>query len=245
MQQALAGSLHMNFATACQTFGAGTVEISLAMSTQNPLLLAGGVHDVLAGVVSAWKTISVYVDPLDFFGSTATSTLLGFGLSYGLAGQSLSQATLDAARSGVVGAMYSVSTGFGLGALAGFTAFRLGAGLAERHNREAQEVFAVDQASYELLIKVLCEADPSVATLLKAAKQAPRLPSHQPSLVRTDTSRVLPSTPRLLPSKPRLLPSHAPRLPAAAPRLASNVLTLPVDPPVLDSAYRAVFGKRA
>ena len=63
LMQALQGSLMMDFGTACQTFGMGSVEIGFAVATQNPLLVAGGVQNVFAGLVSTWQTISVYVVP--------------------------------------------------------------------------------------------------------------------------------------------------------------------------------------
>lgn len=152
---ALQGSLLMDFGTACQTFGIGGVEIGFAMASQNPLLLAGGVQNVLAGLVSAWQTVSVYVDPLEFLGAGGMSALLGFAVANGLVGENLSDATFTAVRSGTIGALFTVSSAFGFGALAGFVACQLGRALAQAHNRAASERLTVDRHSYDLLVKEL------------------------------------------------------------------------------------------
>lgn len=167
--QALQGSLPMDFDTACQTFGMGSVEILFAVQSQNPMLLAGGVQNVLAGIVSTWQTITVYVDPLDFLGAGGTSALLGFAVAHGLAGESLTDATLTAVRSGSIGALFTVSSAFGFGALAGFVACQLGRTLAQSHNRAASERLTVDRHSYELLIRELVAGNPLVGELIERA----------------------------------------------------------------------------
>lgn len=165
--QAFQGSLSMDFGTACQTFGMGGVEIFFAVGTQNPLLLAGGVQNVLAGLVSAWQTISVYVDPLDFFGAGGTSALLGFAVAHGLAGESLSNATKTAVRSGTIGALFTVSTAFGFGAIAGLMSYQLGKSLAQVHKRGTADLMKVDKNTYELLVKELMSGNPYIKDLLK------------------------------------------------------------------------------
>lgn len=181
LAQALHGALPMDFGTACQTFGVGSVELGLAMSTQNPLLLAGGLQDLLAGVVSTWQTFSVYVDPLELLGASGFSALLGFGIAHGLVGEDLKDATLDAIRSGAMGALYKVSAAFGYGALAGLLVCRLACALARKHNREEQALLSVDEHSCQLLIRELCSGNTDVLELLKrtetgeTVKQAPGL----------------------------------------------------------------------
>jgi len=208
--QALQGSLPMDFGTACQTFGMGSVELGFAVASQNPMLLAGGVQNVLAGLVSTWQTITVYVDPLDFFGSGATSALLGFAVAHGLAGESLTDASLTAVRSGTIGALFTVSSAFGFGALAGFVACQLGRTLAQSHNRAASERLTVDRHSYELLIKELVAGNPLVGELIE---------------------RALPKWG--LPEKHALLNAHAPTIEASFDILSSDSMILKTDPRVL------------
>jgi len=174
--QAIQGSLSMDFGTACQTFGMGSAEIFFAIGTQNPLLLAGGVQNVLAGIVSTWQTISVYVDPLDFFGAGGASALLGFAVAHGLAGESLSKATLTAVRSGTIGVLFTVSTAFGFGAIAGFMTYQVGKSLAQAHNRSAGERLKVDKHSYDLLIRELIAGNTHVSDLLEKAEPKWLLP---------------------------------------------------------------------
>ncbi len=167
--QALQGSLLIDFDTACQTFGIGSIEVAFAVTSQNPMLLAGGVQNVLAGLVSTWQTISVYVDPLDFLGAGGTSALLGFAVAHGLAGEKLSDAMFTAVRSGTIGALFTVSSAFGFGALAGFVACQLGKTLAQTHNSAASERLTVDRHSYDLLVKELVAGNALVGELIERA----------------------------------------------------------------------------
>lgn len=240
LTQALQGNLVMDFGTACQTFGTGGVEIGFAMATQNPLLLAGGIQDVLAGVVSTWKTYSVYVDPLDFFGAAGTSALLGFGIAHGLVGENLKDATLDAIRSGTIGALYSVSTAFGYGALAGFVVCRLAGALAKHHREIAQGQLSVDSHSYGLLIQELCSGNIAVKTLLANTepKWIPRLTEHF-SGIKLDDSPLSPldaSPLTRLDDSPLRLLDDSPARP-----LDASPLTLLDDTQNLLHIYRACF----
>jgi hypothetical protein len=234
--QALQGSLLLDFGTACQTFGMGSVEIGFAVATQNPMLLAGGVQNVLAGLVSTWQTITVYVDPLDFLGAGGTSALLGFAVAHGLAGESLTDATLTAVRSGSIGALFTVSSAFGFGALAGFVACQLGRTLAQSHNRAASERLTVDRHSYELLIKELVTGNPLVGELIERAmpnwgvpEKHALLNANAPTI---DASfDILSSDPMILKTVPRVL-SDAPR------ELSSIGLRIENDPDELLTIYR-------
>ena len=164
--QALSGALTMNTATFFDTFAEGGVEIALAAAAKNAWGLAafnpaiagylGGIENILAGIISAYKTLSVYVDPLVFFGSAGTSALIGFGISYGLAEGSLSNASIDSVRSGTVGAFFSFSPAFGFGALAGFVAFKLGKELAKNHNSLVKVLLKIDENSYSKLLDEMC-----------------------------------------------------------------------------------------
>lgn len=234
--QALQGSLPMDFNTACQTFGIGSIEIGFALATQNPLLLAGGMQNILAGIVSTWQSITVYVNPLDFLGAGATSALLGFAIAHGLAGESMTEAAMTAVRSGVVGALFTVSSAFGFGALCGFLACQLGETLAQAHNRSANEILAVDRHSYELLLKELIAGNPFVGYLLEIAKPKWAL-GHAPALLNIRAPALqLPlegpfSCPSLLNKEPFIL-NDEPTL------LRSGALLIGSDPEELGEIFR-------
>ena len=234
--QALQGSLSMDFGTACQTFGMGSAELGLAIATQNPLLLAGGVQNVFAGLVSTWNTFSVYVDPLDLLGAAGLSTLLGFAISHGIVGESLSNATLDAARSGVIGALFSISSAFGFGALSGFVACRLAKALAECHNQAGQARLTVDAHSYRMLVQELCGGNLQVRQLLD--KTYPRLILNEaPELIYTKKI-LLPSGKQSLSCKPKSLNSSSRSLKEESILLAAGPLRLSDDPKDLLHVFR-------
>lgn len=172
LMAAIQGQLNMDFGTALQTFGAGALELKLAMvATTNPLLMtAAGVQNILAGLVATWNTFSVYVDPLEVFGAAGVSALLGFGMAKCLVGEETTVATRDAIRSGTIGAMYSVSTAFGYGALAGFVVCRLANALASHHNNQSQNRLTVDPQAYQLLIETLRSGRTDVDEILAATK---------------------------------------------------------------------------
>ena len=144
--------------------------------TKNPILLAGGIENIAAGIASgvstAWNSVSIYVDPLIFFGSAGTSALIGFGLSYGLAGQSLSTASLNGIRSGAIGALFALSAGFGFGALAGFVAYGIGNKLAKIHNSSTRGLLTIDDNAYRLLLAELCNGNSDLVEFINRAEQS-------------------------------------------------------------------------
>jgi len=239
LAHAIEGALSMSFGTACQTFGMGTVELGFAIATQNPLLLAGGLQNVLAGLVSTWNTFSVYIDPLDLLGGAGTSALLGFAIAHGLAGESLGRASLDALRSGAMGGLYSVSSAFGFGALAGFVVCRLASALAKKHNALSQGRLTVDEHSYQLLVKELCAGNVEVEALLNRAepKWIGAQSENFSSLKQTTFSanaKALQSSVNTLDSRPRILCDDRKEILAVT-------LTLPDDPSWLSSVYKSAI----
>jgi hypothetical protein len=188
---ALAGKLEMDLAIACQTFGTGSVEIGLAVVTSNPLLLAGGLQDILAGLVATWNSMNVQIDPLEFFGAGFMSALIGFGLGYGIGGEQLSDSLLLASRSGVVAALFKVSMAFGFGALAAMAAVRIGQSLADQQNVEAAGRMTVGAQSYRLLVETLGVNTVGARSLVAAGVSFPalhfspaRIPGYSASLAR-------------------------------------------------------------
>lgn len=240
LMAALQGQLSMDLGTALQTFGAGALELKLAMiATTNPVLMtAAGIQNILAGLVATWKTYSVYVDPLDFFGAAGMSAMLGFGFAHGLVGESLTDASRDAIRSGTIGALYSVSTAFGYGALAGFVVCRLASALAKHHNAQAGDRLTVDPHTYRLLVETLCSGNTDIKELLAAV--APRwLPADGQLL--PDKSYSLSSATKPLLATARTLEDRAIALSTETRAISDQAITLPDDPRGLSDIYRSAL----
>jgi len=237
LMQAFQGSLAMNVDTAFQTFGTGGIEIALAMSTQNPILLAGGVQNVLAGVVSTYQTISVYVDPLDFLGAAGMSALLGFGVTYGLVGESLKDSTLDAIRSGAMGSLYSVSSAFGFGALAGFVAYRLSSELAKHQNDLSNAQFSVDQHSFDLLIQEICNGNTTIKDFIDSLSLGVILPN-SPVNLDIDSTDIQIKNSHILSTQPSILDTAPRKLIAEPKNLDITSIILPDDPKDLLHIYQ-------
>jgi hypothetical protein len=240
LMAAIEGQLSMDFGTALQTFGAGALELKLAMvATTNPMLMtAAGVQNILAGLVATWNTFSVYVDPMDFFGAAGMSALLGFGMAHGLVGEEIPDAASDAIRSGTIGALFSVSTAFGYGALAGFTVCRLARTLAKQHNTLSQERLSVDPQAYRLLVETLCSGRSDIKEIL-AATAPTRLPTNELALL--NTPRTLPYAVKSLPTNTRTLHAQAVTLSPLAHALSGRFITLPDEPKGLSDIYRSAL----
>lgn len=229
----------MGWGTFFDTFVEGGVEIGFSLATQNPLLLAGGVQNILAGIVASWNTVSVYVDPLDFFGAAGTSALIGFFLAHGLAGETLGSAARDGIRSGTIGALYALSPAFGFGALGGFLAYRLGGALAQSHDEEMANYLAVHQQSYQLLMEEVCKGNFSVQELLKST--APQLAFLGDAPKLQTEGFILKSDSRPLPTNCFKLSTDAPTLKATPPIVGGRFNSLPDDPPLLAGWYRSAL----
>ena len=240
LMAAIQGQLSMDFGTALQTFGAGALELKLAMiATSNPLLMtAAGVQNILTGLVATWNTFSVYVDPLELFGAAGMSALLGFGMARGLVGEDMTDAMRDAIRSGAIGAMYSVSTAFGYGALAGFVVCRLAHALASHHNTQVQNRLSVDPRAYRLLIETLSSGNTEIKEFLKATRPL-WLESERPGLL--DTPRALPSIPRSLPFRMSGLNAAPVVVTDNTRSIPTQPLTLQTEPTGLLEIYRSVL----
>ena len=182
--QAIHGTLLMNVSTFFDTFVEGGVEVSFAMATENPLLFVGGLENLAAGLISAWNTFSVHIDPFVFLGSAATSAIIGFGVASGLVRTSLGNAIITGIRSGVVGALFSVSPAFGFGALAGFVVYRLGGKLATIHNSNLQALLSIDEAAYRQLVLELSNGNVHLHEFIEHAA---------PQLTFLDRPEMLPS----------------------------------------------------
>lgn len=246
--QAIHGTLVMNADTFFDTFVEGGVEIALSMALKsactlsafNPAFaLLGAAENIIAGIISAYQTFSIYIDPLTFFGSAGTSALIGFGLSYGLAKESLSDATLDGVRSGAVGAFFALSPAFGCGALAGFVSFKLGMKLAEKHNSTIRTLLTIDESVYALLLDEMCKGIIHLAEFLNRAEI--NFVFEDNSTVLQAESEALDSKFQVLPDCNNLLNSDSSVMAENIEQLMVNMRTLPDDSPVLSDWYRKVL----
>lgn len=255
--QAIHGTLTMNAGTFFDTFGKGGVEIALAdafrdawgLAAFNPsLVMLGGMENILAGIVATYQRLSVYVDPLKLFGSAGTSALIGFALAYGVAGQSLSEASINSARSGTVGALFSLSHAFGYGAMAGFISFKLGAKLAKVHNSSMRALLTIDDNAYNQLLLELCNGNVHLAEFLDRAEVhitlvdgAHTLPDE--CLTHSTECRTLNTNVLALSDECVHLDSKANTLSESTVQLRYDVKVLHDDSPILSDWYNTVFSE--
>ncbi len=236
LAQALQGTLTMDWGTFFDTFVEGSLEISCAMATQNSLFILGAAENIFAGLISSWNTLSVYINPLDFFGSMGTSALIGFCLAYNLAGENLSDAGKDAIRSGTIGALFTLSSAFGFGALAGFTAYRLGEMLSKNHNKLMSSSLSIDEKAYRLLVEEICKGNIPVRELLECSK--PRLILNDDAQILTKPGHSLNDRIRAISTDCLTLASDVQTLRVNAPILSKKIKTLLNDPPMLADWYQ-------
>ena len=158
---ALAGTLHMNTDAFFHSFGVGTTEVVMACMWKNPILLTGGIEKLLAGVVSAWKTFAVPVDPLTFFGHAITSAILGFAVTSCFVNGSIPQSMLNGFRSGIVGGLFTISPAFGFAAAGCMVTFGLAQLLAKHHATDYNRAFAVNRTTVLRLFQEVPVTGPS------------------------------------------------------------------------------------
>lgn len=151
---AMSGDLSMNAGTFLDTFGEGSIELITGISTSNPLLVGAGAENILAGLVSAWKTYTYYIDPASFFSHSITAALLGGGISYVLNRnvntESLVRSVMHTAgRSSLLGGLGAVSWYFSAGASLGFLAMKLGRIMAINAQRNQMLSCACSPSTFE------------------------------------------------------------------------------------------------
>lgn len=246
--QAIHGTLVMNADTFFDTFVEGGIEIALAVAARsawtleafNPVfVMVGAVEKIIAGIISAYQTFSVYINPLTFFGSAGTSALIGFGLSYGLAKKSLSEATLDGLRSGAVGAFFSLSPVFGYGALAGFVAYKLGGKLAAIHNSSQRVLLNINEEAFDQLLDEMCRGNIYLADFIDRAEINVSLVDN--SVVLPTQVETLVDNTQVLSERVPTLDSHITALPERNTEIVSRSRTLQADSPILVDWYRHVL----
>jgi len=239
LSQAITGTLHMSWGSFFDTFVEGGIEIGLSVTTQNPFLFIAGIENVLAGIVATWNKLTVYVNPLDFFGTAGTSALIGFGLAYGLADESLSDASIDGVRAGAVGAFFSLSPAFGYGALAGIAAFQLGKSLAKIHNYSMRVLYDIDEHVYHQLLYEMCQGNIHLSEFLDRA--VPRITLVDNNLTFQTQSRVLDDKIEAFPEKTHTLNSNLTPLSEKYAQLIASQRTLPEDSLILSGWYQRML----
>jgi hypothetical protein len=152
------------------------------------------------------------VDPLDFFGAALGSAMLGALLTLAL-GQwdsttaAIRQTCLNSLRASSVGALFSIETAFGFGALLGFASLHLGKALAESSKAEKQALLKINEAGFALFLRTLGEGDPGFWKHWQEAK--PKLFFlDQPKLLDGEFKYNLPSECHPFPVKDMTLPSE-------------------------------------
>jgi len=152
---AFSGNMQMNFETFCKTFGAGAVELVGGFATENPLLVISGGEHITAGIVSAWKTYTLQIDLVPFFGATLTSTLLGFLTSRYLCKNEMPEAIQKSVKSGMITGLFQLSASFGYGAAVCCAYIDYVKYLAQRDSKEVAKVMKVDKNYYDNFLQIL------------------------------------------------------------------------------------------
>jgi hypothetical protein len=201
--QAIHGALLMDVGTFFDTFVEGGIEVGISIATENPILLAGGLENIAAGIISTWNTIVVHVDPFAFLGSAATSAIIGFAVASGLVRSSLGNATIAGIRSGIVGSLFAVSPAFGFGALAGFVLYTLGGKLATLHDSRMQALLSVNDESYRQLVIELSSGNVNLHDFIERAS---------PQITFLDRLEMLPTEYMNMGHQVRTLPDDSARL---------------------------------
>ncbi len=230
--QAINGTMLMHCSTFFDTFIEGGIEVGLSMATKNPILLAGGIENIAAGLIATWNTYVVHIDPFLFFGSAATSALIGFTVASGLVHMTLGDATIAGLRSGIVGALFTVSPAFGFGALAGFVTYKLGEKLASIHNSSVKALLSIDNNAYNLLLDELCRGNANIRDFLDNAT---------PQVIFTDQADTLSSDTEVFSTDIHPFSTQADTLSSEPEVFSTYIQPLPTDSVCLEDSYCFVF----
>lgn len=152
---AFSGKMEMNFTTFCDTFGEGAFQLAFGIPTGNGLAITAGVENIVAGIVSTWKTFTINIDLVSLFGGALTSTIIGFLTSKYICRNDTQESVLKAAKSGLITGLFNVSSSFGYGAVAGVAYMEYVKFLAKRDSKEVAKYMQVDEHCYERFIDVL------------------------------------------------------------------------------------------
>ena len=161
LSAALAGGLALTPTTAFNTFGAGALELGVAVHSGNPLLIAGGLENIAAGLVATYKEFSVYVAPLSVLGPAVFSFALGFALSKVALSNTTQAALADGLKGALISAMFAIYPAFGFGCIAGSLLARGASSLATFHEEDRRRSLIVSETLYSLLRESYAKGDPN------------------------------------------------------------------------------------
>lgn len=133
--QAISGNLEWGTLTAFNTFGVGLFEISVGISTENPLLILSGATNIVAGTKSFYD----YSTTPYIFGIPIDTLLMSFGSGFVVGGLiaflinnnlpltvRLRQSLIDASKSGTLSTLMAINTPLGFAYIGVFTIFQIG-----------------------------------------------------------------------------------------------------------------------
>ncbi len=224
---AISGALQMNSSVFLNTFGEGSIEIALSMASKNPLLLAGGLENITAGIVSAWKTFTYYVPATKILGSSLGTAAIGYVISRFLMKKDIQTSFKEAVKSGAVGGLFSISPSFGLAAMAGLFAYQIGEQMGKDTNEKVAELLKVTDESYTIFLEELEFLAPGAIEMLAIDKKSFCLESDTSIL--TSDNTMLSSNNEMLTSDTSMLPSDESLLPSDNFMLESDNSMLPSD----------------
>lgn len=169
---AISGALQMNSSVFLNTFGEGSIEIALSVASKNPILLVGGLENITAGIVSAWKTYTYYVPATKILGSFFGTAAIGYVISRCLTKQDAQTSLKEALKSGTVGCLFSISSSFGLGAMAGLYVYQIGEQMGKDTNEKIAELLKVTDESYSIFLDELEFLAPEAIEMLSIDKKS-------------------------------------------------------------------------
>ena len=167
---ALDGLVEMNSLTFFDTFVEGSIEVALAFYFENPILLYAGIENLLTGMVSAYQTFSIYVDPIELLGGGIVSAIAGFFITKLLRSSDSDNkiAYINAIRAGMVGGFFAINPAFGFGAILAILSFQFGKYISQYNNKKsALSSVKIDINKTELFLNCFVNPDKSSESFIE------------------------------------------------------------------------------
>jgi hypothetical protein len=143
----IANNLRMTPELFWDTFVEGCAEIAAGVEIHNPLLLIAGIEQVSAGLISTFNTITNpawFVNPIDFFSGCFTGAILSIFVSKFILKKSNKECIQNAAKSFILGGLFSISVWFGLGGIIILVSCGIGKLLAEKNTSTKQLYYKIN-----------------------------------------------------------------------------------------------------
>lgn len=136
------------------TFVEGAAEIAGGCCCTNPLLLISGAENIGAGLIATYNTVTRplwYVNPVDFFSGCLSGGILALLVSKYVLKKDGGTSVKAAFQSTVMGGLFALSTGFGIGGLAALLCSGIGRMVAEKDNVETRRWFMISERELALM----------------------------------------------------------------------------------------------